>query len=71
MKTKLKTSVIYASLLMYLASFDFRLLALFLCITFVLANLSSNFVTPGNMAAASSLLVVARSLRTAFLMVLP
>ena len=52
MKTKLKTSVIYASLLMYLASFDFRLLALFLCITFVLANLSSNFVTPGNMAAA-------------------
>ena len=71
MQAKLISIFPYASLLMYLASFDFKLLALFLWITWVFANLSSNLVTLGNIEVASSLLVVARSLRTAFLMVLP
>jgi len=63
------TMYVYPNLLMCLQRLDFRLAALFLWMMLVLASLSSIFCTFGYRATASSLLVMARSLRTALRMV--
>ncbi len=44
---------------------DFKFAALFLWMVLVLANLSNIFCTTGNSLIASSLLSIARNLRTA------
>ena len=58
-------SVFYPKLAMWRLSFDFRFAALLGWMMLVLASLSSIFCTVGYIFRASSLFVIARSLRTA------
>ena len=59
----------YASLLTWRASFDLRLLALFVWMTCVFANMSKIFATPGYISMAAAFSLVARNFLTALRMV--